>query len=371
MKINLFICDTPFQIMMALAFRMTILKNDIVDIVISDIINNSESLYQNVKESNVFSDAYYIRDYELNYGFQSLGKAKKIKKLLNRKKIIKSLLPVDKSYDALFVTDTLRSIDWIYEQLLNINHQLKVFYYEEGPIAVLCDQGNHFKKRKEYESVCKRLFNQVLGVKHINGNFQGAFTSVYNQMPKAYFEWYDLTRISRDRLDAYVEILNEFWNYKHTNMFSNKFIFLEESFFTDGRENRDLEIISDIVSVVGKKDIIVKLHPRTRENRFEKMGLTVYQKNNVPWELIALNGDLCNAVLICVGSGAILYPKLYWNIDQVSIGLLECEEYHYEYLDNQYYKTFSRICKDKELAILPQNKQEFVGIIKTYLKEMG
>lgn len=77
MKRNLFICDTPFQIMMAMAFRMTLLKNDTVDIVISDIISNSEGLYQNIKRSNAFSDAYYIRDYELNYGFHSLKKMKK------------------------------------------------------------------------------------------------------------------------------------------------------------------------------------------------------------------------------------------------------------------------------------------------------
>lgn len=371
MKRNLFICDTPFQIMMAMAFRMTLLKNDTVDIVISDIISNSEGLYQNIKRSNAFSDAYYIRDYELNYGFHSLKKNEKIRILLNRKGIIKSLLQLEEPYDAMFVTDTLRSIDWVYEYLSNFNHELNVFYYEEGPIAVLCDQGNHFKKSNEYGSIGKRLINRILGVKHINGNFRGAFTSVSDQMPKVYFEWYDIPRITSEEIDDYVNKLNEFWSYEHTNEFRNKFIFLEESFFTDGRENRDIEMINDIVTVVGKNAVIVKLHPRTRENRFEKMGLTVYQKNNVPWELIALNGDLQDTILICVGSGAILYPKLYWNINQVSVGLLECEDYHYEYLNDKYYKTFSRICKNKELAILPQSKEEFLRIIKSYLAKMS
>ena len=364
---HLFICDTPFQIMMALAFRMNTLKDETVDIIISDIINDSFSLYENIKKSNIFSNVYYLKNYHIDYEVEIRTKYQDLFQTLFRKHFIKQIFKINNSYNFLYVTDSLKSFNWIYEILLKKNPEMKLFYYEEGPVSVLCDQGNHFKKYNEYGGRKYKLKNKLLGIKPINGNFSGAYVSVKSLMKETYFPWIDIPKITNEQLKKYVDVLNSFWNYKSTNDFKNKIIYLEESFFTDKHENHDMEIIDDLINNYGTEKIIVKLHPRTRINRFEPLGIKTYNKFSVPWELIVLNNDLDNSILICYASGSIIHPALYWGIQQKSIALVNCKEYHFSYLNNDYYKMYSYLCEQKKLSFLPNNKKEFLCFISDAL----
>ena len=361
---NIFICNTSFQIMMAVLFKLTNQRYERTDLVISNIIYKSEDLYKNISYSKVFDNVYYIKDYELNYVQNFSTNFEKIKRDFNSLKTINNLLPNIGIYDCLYVSDTLFSINSIYRLLKKKNKDLKVFFYEEGPISVLCDHGNHFKESKEYNSLKGKIYNRIVGLKNINGHFSGAYTTVARHMKKSYFSWYEMPRIADNKIDDYVNILNNFWKYKKNKQLESKVIFLEESFYIDGKENKDVEIVNDICRVVGKKHVMVKLHPRTRKNRFKDLGIKYFPDNNVPWELISLNGDMQNAVLVCMGSGAIIHPKLYWGIKQNAIALLNCHEYHFKYLDSEYYKCFYKICEEKELAFLPNNKADFLKKLK-------
>lgn len=358
MSRNLFYCCTPFQIMMATAFKMTILKNEQVDIIVSDLINDSEDLFVNIARSHYFDNAMYLRNYEFDY----VQKTKKdeIKKLLNRRSILNRLLPSLREYDCFYIVDSLQSINVIYEILSKKNKNLSLYYYEEGPIAVLCDQGKHFKRKEEYLGIKGQIVNALLGRLYVNGSFDAAYSSVYDKMEPNYFEWRKLPVISAVDLKQYIKTLNQFWGYKHDDSLKHKILFLEESFYTDNRGDRDIEIVRDLLDNAHGREVLVKLHPRTRVNRFEKLGIDVYRNASVPWELVALNGDIDDTILVCVGSGAIMYPKLYWNIEQKSIALLNCKEYQFPYIkNNEYYETFCKVCEDKKLALLPRNKEEF------------
>lgn len=344
--------------MMATAFKMTILKNEQVDVIVSDLINDSEDLFLNISQSHYFDNAMYLRNYEFDYVHKT--KKEEIKKLLNRRGILNCLLPDLGEYDCFYVVDSLQSINVIYEILSKKNKNLSLYYYEEGPVAVLCDQGNHFKKKEEYFGIKGKIINALLGRLYVNGSFDAAYSSVYDRMEPNYFEWRKLPVISAGELKQYIEILNRFWGYKHDDSLKHKIVFLEESFYTDNRGDRDLEIVKDLLDNAHGREVLVKLHPRTRDNRFEKLGIDVYRNASVPWELVVLNGDLDDTILVCVGSGAVMYPKLYWNIEQKSIALLKCKEYQFPYIENnEYYKTFGKICEDKKLALLPKNKEEF------------
>lgn len=363
MKKCLFICNTPFQIMTAVTFRLTILKDEYVDIAVSDIISDSYDLYNNIERTKVFNNIYYVHDYRINY--QLTGIKRKLS-ILNRKRITKNIFYTDIIYDELYTSDTLLSIEWIYELLKSKNTKMKVFYFEESPIAVLCDQGNHFKSKENYIGIKDRL----LGIKHIDGNFSGAYVSVCDKMHKTYFEWFRLPKIDFNMKEKYVSILNKFWNYNPRNSLDNKIIFIEESFFVDNRGNRDEEIINDILQFSHNHDVVIKLHPRTRKNRFENKGVHIYENSSVPWELVVLNGELDNNILICVASSAAILSKLYWNIKQNSVVLVDCQDYYFDYLSNDYYKKFSEVCHENNLAYMPKNRDEFKKILSDIISDM-
>ena len=62
----LFICTTPYHIMVSTNLKMTIYKDYISDIVITDAISNYSLLIDNLKESGIYRDvfSYKRKDYE-------------------------------------------------------------------------------------------------------------------------------------------------------------------------------------------------------------------------------------------------------------------------------------------------------------------
>lgn len=49
---------------------------------------------------------------------------------------------------------------------------------------------------------------------------------------------------------------------------------MEEAFLDDKVPSNDLELFLETAKIVGKENIVVKLHPRNKENRFEKIWNT-------------------------------------------------------------------------------------------------
>lgn len=362
----LFMCNTSFQIMMALEFKMTVLKKDKVDISLSDTLPDAEKVYENIKKSNVFNNVILCKEYEINYN-KEYNQYATLRKMLRRKKICQDIIKkFRKKYDELYVCDTFYTTNVIYEELIRINPDIKVFYYEESPLVVMADTGNHFKDLSFYQGTgMKCLLKKILGIKNINGNFSGAYTTAYKKMEKRYFAWIDMPRITKDKKEEYIKILNSFWAFdKSDYMKLNGIIFIEESFFADGKPSCELEIMKDLVEFSSDNQIAVKLHPRTRKNRFDTREIIVLENKSIPWELLVLNNCLQNVITVCIASNAAFLAKLYWNVDQRSVMLINCIDYYLPQLDDKYYRMISEICKEKKLAYLPKTKREFQNIIK-------
>ena len=84
--------------MMAAAFKMTILKGEQVDIIVSDLINGSEALFDNISKTCFFTKAMYLKNYEFDYVHKS--RKEEIKKILNRRALFNCLLPDLGKYDC-------------------------------------------------------------------------------------------------------------------------------------------------------------------------------------------------------------------------------------------------------------------------------
>lgn len=365
-KKNLFMCVTSFQIMMAVSFRMTILKNESVDIVISDIIANSEKLFDNIRKSGVFDHAFYIKDYALNYKTFNENKFKTLKIFVNREKTINRLFPVDDVYDAFYATDTLTSIEWIYEKLLLKNSDLKLYYYEENPIWALYEYDQFRCYEDRSISLKGRVIDHVLQIHHLVGNYAGAYTSVLRQLPDAYFPWMDMPRIQACDMKKYISILNDFWGYKKTDIFNNKVVYLDQPYEVDGIESNDCDnkVLKVIMSIIDKERLIIKMHPRVRKNKYSEMGLQYYADSSVPWELFALNGDLDNSLVVSMFSVALINPQLYWSVAQSAVALCKCKEFYFSLLDEQ--GIYADVITKKKLAYLPQTEDDFVDILNNY-----
>ena len=81
---------------------------------------------------------------------------------------------------------------------------------------------------------------------------------------------------------------------------------MEEAFFDDKIPSNDLELVLRIAEIVGKDQMIIKLHPRNKVNRFQEYGFQTMQHTQVPWEITLMDEDITDKILFTISSIALI-----------------------------------------------------------------
>jgi len=106
-----------------------------------------------------------------------------------------------------------------------------------------------------------------------------------------------------------VNLYNEVFKYDPSvDSYEEPIIFFEESYYADGYDVNDVEMVDKIADIVGKENLFIKTHPRNPENRFKKLGYKTNKNTSIPWEVICMNIDLSNKTLVTIASVAAIVP---------------------------------------------------------------
>ena len=107
-----------------------------------------------------------------------------------------------------------------------------------------------------------------------------------------------------------INIYNLIFEYNESvDSYSQKIIFFEESYYADGYNCNDIEIVEKIAKIVGKENLFIKIHPRNPKNRFKELGYKTNTNTSIPWEVIAMNMDLSKKILLSIASVSVLTPS--------------------------------------------------------------
>lgn len=129
--------------------------------------------------------------------------------------------------------------------------------------------------------------------------------------------------------------------------YDRNYIFFEESFFADGSEVNDIELVEELASRVGKENIMVKIHPRNPVNRFQRLGYKTNRNIAVPWEVIVMNADdLSDKVLITIASSCILNPIIVFGKKVNAYSLFDCIDHVPSILQNGYWDLVEKVYKE-------------------------
>ena len=161
--------------------------------------------------------------------------------------------------------------------------------------------------------------------------------------------------------------------FEHTPLPPKKYIYFEGGAFQDWLPTLDIEILDQVAQIVGKKNILVKLHPRTQIDRFSRRGYDVMPQEAAPWEIYALNDSLEGVVCLSNASTSALTLYTIFNLKIPCINLFKLD-----FLEKSLYtrqKNFSKVYdlqeqifnKDKITFFSPSSMSEFNQII-TYLE---
>lgn len=368
MKTILFLCNTHFQCIVATSLKYTLFKNDHVDIIITNQMVDSIELFKNIKEINIFNDVYHadIKDY--------LPKKRNFKHYFNRLKaelfpgqLAGSLNIKEKKYDYFFTYNLDLLAESLFYKLRHENKYINVCLYDEGVSTYTDIYRNTIYPTDRKKVIIKNIFKNILGRTYI-----ADYTKDLYLLDPDLLCWQfpgEVHKISVPPLNdkVFFNILNKIYFYEEIkDKYRENIIFFEESYYWDNQPINDVELIENISQIVDRKNIMIKLHPRNRINRFETIGYKTNKQVGIPWEIIVMNmNEYSKKIFITVSSGSVLSYKLLFGKSYKTIMLYKCLEKEESNINEGYIKYFEKF-KEKysDNLYIPKSLTDLDELIK-------
>jgi len=297
---TLFLCDTPYQIIVACCIQKQ--KQEEAAIILTDHTLNMREIYNRMgKYTTLFQSVLFVE-------------AKKYSMESNKY--------------------TNQDIDCEILNLIETNSFMRCNHLLVGSL-------------EPYMQRLFKVFKHDIGQKRIRGGIiEDGFStySYYGDVIKSYKYTNDLKEIyiftpsimawepdrpvieidkSCFKEDAYIEELNNIFGfYEMEDRYKEKFIVLTSGYSEIAQLNNLHNILNDLEEIAGKDEILIKKHPRIANNLYEKYGYKTNINTAVPWEIIALNCDLSSKVMISSYSGALYTPKILFEKRTVGITVM-------------------------------------------------
>lgn len=306
MTSNIIVCATVYQLIVALQVKRTILSNTKTDVILLDTIRNSQVLALYIAKENIFDSVFALSLNDMGSAGFIKGKIiSKLKRVMSRNGVEFFL---NKNYDEFFFA-SFNTISLLLGSFyLRKNNSIKITMFEEGASSysnlyadIFRDITNNCNQIKEW--LYKFLRNPI------------NYVSKYYVFDPSVVLW-DAPNVERippiDTKDKeFRALLNRLFDYAIIkDSYTEKVIFFEESYYADGVDVPDVEIVNKLAEKYGKDQIFVKKHPRNPTNRFEQLGYKTNVDTSIPWEVIAMNIDLSDKIIATISSTAAINTVL-------------------------------------------------------------
>lgn len=305
----LMVCNSVYQILVAVHLKLNYYADDAVDLIVSDQMNNSRNIADRITKIGLFRQVIHINNKK-----EANGKfTQKAVETWSNLKIIRDIYKKNGVYDVLCVSNIAVFTILLYNYLRR-KKPLELCIFEDGFSTY-----SNFFKNSDKATFIHRFINKK--------GMIGSASKLYLFNPQL-LEWKmpDGEVVAMNKIQPKsdeVEILNRIFDIQKADKYDAPMLFMEESFFADGFEVEDVEIVNEIAKHFGKERVMIKTHPRNPVNRFAELGYKTNKNTEIPWELIVLNQDISKKILITISSSAVLTPFLLFDIPVKSYSLLK------------------------------------------------
>ena len=295
---NLFICNTPYQVLNAINIIENKIQNctsDNTDILIETLFNSAETLGARLAEFNVCRDVFYAT---------RNGRTKKIVKIFN---IITNNYPVNlfsftnnqvlqRNYNSIWVGDDSPLGLVIFTR----NKNTKVYWYDDGTSTYSWPPTKPFGKENLYSSLAP-FFRW--------GCYRYNSKTIYLNTPQmVQYQGYDFIQLPEYSNDnPAIKKDNLAFNYLEDRSFIRQYkTVVLTQILPSTAEYKGIDIESLFDEETERSQIIVRKHPRDTK---EYLGCIVDNGQNM-WEIECLNNISDQHILIACCSTAQMTPKM-------------------------------------------------------------
>lgn len=360
MKNILALCATPYQLLVVNQIAEQFYGEDDFSVVVLDTMANAETVYTRLQKESRFKKVYFWK-------VKDRFKFNKLQKLCNRlfgfaasKRIMSKYDGLDEKYDVLLYANNSKIVMHTGTVLLHTNKNLSVELFEDGFSTYSEHVGNAFSANGLISKIRRRFFLKTSKL------------YLFNPQILVWKPNFPVLHLDTHFSANYLARINRVFDYESLeDNYGKKVIFFEESYAADGKEIDDTELLGEIASIVGKENIMVKIHPRNPENRFEKLGYETNRNISIPWEVIVLNCNFNDSMFVTIASNAAMNPYFLFGKTTPAILLYKCTEKP-ESLYKSLIKFDDELCsRHPEIFSIPSNTDEMKSTIKRILKEIG
>lgn len=280
----------------------TVFCKDNVTLMISDHSNGSETVSEALKRMGLFYEVVFFMSKGCIQNRTIVNKLNdflcfvlgKKNRYTERLQEIKNLY-----FDEMILFNFGLDMDGVFSYLYEKNNNISISKYEEGILS-------YGSKRVETErSYVIRVLRHIIGKKDIVDCFAN-FYCFYPSLYKGDMKAVGVPVVTKNSKTA-DDLRNLFKLYNVEESYPEKYIFFTSVYdFEGGDPIGEYDIVCKIATLVGKDNLLIKVHPRDIRGVYEKNGFKVDKNSSIPWEAVQLSGDFSDKVFITATSGSVL-----------------------------------------------------------------
>lgn len=363
---QIYVVMSYYQLIVAIQIKKTIYPNDFADIIITDSSADYLQIANNLKGQNVFKNVFTAVTNKKNGAksnvFEKVIRAINI--VLNNNNFPKKCCNINGyDYDEFLFFNNDYFVNCLYFNIKKNNPRLIRRRFEEGYVS-------YFGSPELFMSRSGHLQHRLEAMYNHTNMYEADEMFFYEPdlvlLKDNYKKITLIPKIDRNNLET-VSILNSVFNYKKDNEYDRKYIFFEQPFLQDDIKIDDLNLVLKIADKVGKENLMVKLHPRSRTDRFSKYGIKTNKIVSTPWEIVIMNNAFSDKVFLTISSGSVLSPRIIFGDTPPTYMLFNCIPQKERKVVTSDFLKFLTEFKNKfcgENFIIPKNIDEFFEMLQ-------
>lgn len=305
------ICNTYYQLIAMIQLKLTVLKFENVDLLLSDHSKDALLVVNRLCKTSCFNSVKFLDSKELIYGSHS--KIKKIMEILaavtgNNSKYEELLSGT--VYDELIFCNMEISVATIFAIQIKKNKNLKCSRLEEGIISYNVPDIMNPNCTPTGRLRVVYMIRKILTWKNIN-KCTNKFYCYYPERYNGSLKTIAIPLLQLDDLKLQNYLAEAFGLNGSKLSYPQKYIYFASVGDIEGdKPIGEVNLAKSIAEIVGYDNLLVKVHPRDISGAFEKAGLIVDKNSSIPWEVIQLNYNFSNHVFLTATSGSVLSVNL-------------------------------------------------------------
>lgn len=300
----LFISNTYMQLITAIQLKLSIFKDVQADLILSDHSVNAHSIANRLQNCGIFSRIHNINSREIIYEQGKLADLKDVVSVsfhLGNK--FKSMLWQDTVYHAIFYYNLEPLLFCAYDESVKSGVKPQCIRYEEGMLSYAnIVYGYDDSPRMKAVRYLRRFLHKE-SIFDLTKDFYIYYPELF---PGDRGVCHKIPHLSRED-QIFIKTVNTIFNYHpEEECYAQKYLFFASPADIDGNPVGETELVMQVSDMVGKENLLVKMHPRDGRHVYEEQGIVVSRSSAIPWEVIQLNHHFEDHVFLSVSSASVL-----------------------------------------------------------------